>query len=318
MATRRRTVRRRNPAAHWERLTKAAELPLLSASDVGALSDNELSQLWPVYNDAMRAVLDGAKPTRGTDPEYDAEWDKVLSRLDESRARIPWEQHRRGWAKIEAKRAEKAARAVARDAKKSLVTSSYFARIPTLGYRILFPDRTGKEVVFKVTGLAAGNDPQNDQYVAALIADGVRDQRQHRGDWAVLEEVGGDDAALVSVGKGTKRNPRRRTATRRRNGAVYATGPVIEAALVNAKKAVTIMSKDDVALDLLRPVAEARTALNTMVLTRRRLKKTGTGFSVNYASYNEIVAVFRAVASHLPPSSKAKALLLAIPVSRTH
>jgi hypothetical protein len=68
---------------------------------------------------------------------------------------------------------------------------------------------------FKVTGLAAGDDPSNTQYAATLIADGVRDERNHRGDWAVVER--GSDAFIVSVGKGPKRNPRRRAATRRRN-----------------------------------------------------------------------------------------------------
>jgi hypothetical protein len=116
-------------------------------------------------------------------------------------------------AKKAAAAAKRAATAAKKKAEAGFVGSNYFpasAKV-RLGEKVYADEGD----VFTVTGVAAGSDPHNEQYATSLIASGLLDKRNHRGNWAVIER--GSDALLVSIGKGPKRNPRRRTATRRRN-----------------------------------------------------------------------------------------------------
>lgn len=213
MATRRRTVRR-NPEVP-EAVLAAEALPLLSQRELAALSDEDLSDyrstLFRLAFGAERYARKGsaegdrayAAQMRLTEYGYGFIQDMALARIAARNA-----------AEKAARKAGAAAKRAATMAKKKaeagFVGPTYFPATAKvrLGERVYVDEGDA----FKVTGLAAASDPSNTQYAATLIADGVRDERNHRGDWAVVER--GSDAFIVSVGKGPKRNPRRRTARR--------------------------------------------------------------------------------------------------------
>jgi len=212
---RRRTApRRRNPEVP-EAVLAAEALPLLSQRELAALSDEDLfdyrSTLFRLAFGAERYARKGsaegdrayAAQMRLADYGYGFMQDMALERLAARKA-----------AEKAARKAGAAAKRAATMAKKKaeagFVSPTYFpasAKV-RLGERVYVDEGDA----FKVTGLAAASDPHNAQYATELVASGVRDERNHQGDWAVIER--GSDAFIVSVGKGLKRNPRRRAARR--------------------------------------------------------------------------------------------------------
>jgi len=210
---RRRTARRRNPDAA-ALIAEAEAIPMLSAAELRALSDDALHEyamlLGTMQEELRRAAVSAERS------DY-ARIGRALAALRHPSLAQSDEWYARAAAKKkaakEARQAKAAAKALA-DTTAGLAVSPYFPTKAKMGAKVNFPDRYGDLLMFKVMGLASGSDPGNASYLAALIADGVRDKRNHRGDWAVIER--GSDAAIVSIGKGPKRNPRRRRAPARR------------------------------------------------------------------------------------------------------
>lgn len=225
----RRTVRRparrrRNPDAP-EAVLAAEALPLLSKQELAALSDNDFfdyrSTVFRLAFEAERYARKGsaegdrayAAKMRLHDYGYGFMQDMALKRLAAQEAAEKAKRAAAEAAKKAAAKAKRAATAAKKKAEAGFVGSNYFPASMKV--------RLGEQVyadegdVFTVTGVASGSDPHNEQYATSLVASGILDKRNHRGDWAVIER--GSDALLVSIGKGPKRNPRRRTVRRRKN-----------------------------------------------------------------------------------------------------
>lgn len=131
---------------------------------------------------------------------------------------LPYAELMQAWTardKSAASAKRKAARA-AKKAEAALVDSTYFGETlrvyPGEKYYI-----DNKPPQFTVRRTAA-NDPNYESYIAERVAEGAKDERNHQGAWAELQA--GDKVLFVSLGRGLKKNPRRRkNPTRRRNPA---------------------------------------------------------------------------------------------------
>jgi hypothetical protein len=231
-AARRRTVRHRNPSntGYWQRYNAIVAIPFATVAELHAMSNAELQEANEVYREARMTIAEDEEEDGYNDAEYRSVAYPLHRKLTdyiegpfrderERRVREAREVERRAEAeKREARRIKAQATAqakAARAAAAGIVTSPYF---PTkarakLGTEVYFPDANGAMRVYTVRGGAVASDPGNEKWAAAMIAQGVRDARTHRGDWAVLAR--GSDTVLASIGKGPKRNPRRRRAPAR-------------------------------------------------------------------------------------------------------
>ena len=214
--TRRRTVRRRRNPGVDALIAEAEAIPALSAADLRALPTDAFDQ----YGSLLGTMKEELRRARVSAERLD--YDRIgrtMAALQPFSLAWSDEWYARDAAKKKAAKEARQAKAAARAAKKSageaaagLVGSNYFpasAKV-RLGEKVYADEGD----VFKVTGLASASDPHNEQYAASLVASGLLDKRNHRGNWAVIER--GSDALLVSIGKGPKRNPRRRRAPARR------------------------------------------------------------------------------------------------------
>lgn len=215
MATRRTVRRRRNPDID-ALIAQAEAIPALSATDLRALPTDTFDQ-YGLLLGTMKEELRRARVSAERS-DYDR-IGRVMAALQHPSSAWSDEWYARDAAKKKAAKEARQAKAAARAAKKTageaaagLVGSNYFPASMKV--------RLGEQVyadegdVFTVTGLAASSDPENEKYAASLVASGLLDKRNHRGNWAVIER--GPDALLVSIGKGPKRNPRRRRTAARR------------------------------------------------------------------------------------------------------
>lgn len=208
-------LRRRRNSNIPEAILAAEAFPLHSRRELKDLSDQAL---FAYYTDALRHAQGAERHARKGSADGDRAYaaqrrvmdyvngtlhDVYLERID---ARQAVEQARQA-AAMAARKAATATKRAATIAKKkaeaNFIGSNYIPASTKvrLGNRIYVDEGAA----FIVKSIAVG-DSDNEQYAASLVASGVSDKRNHRGDWAMLER--GNDALLVSIGRGPKRNPR--------------------------------------------------------------------------------------------------------------
>lgn len=208
---RRRTVRRRrNPSS-------IDGLPLYTKGQLSTLNTHRLQQY-------EKRITSAEKRWAADAEKGDAEAAENLKELLQYKKDVlqpefaafeglSYVELMRAWTARD-KSAASAKRKAARTAKKAeaaLVDSTYFGETlrvyPGEKYYI-----DNKPPQFTVRRTAA-NDPAYESYIAERVAEGAKDERNHQGAWAELQA--GDKVLFVSLGRGLKKNPRRRRVTRR-------------------------------------------------------------------------------------------------------
>lgn len=209
--TRRRTVRRRRNPDAPEAVLAAEALPLLPKREMENLSDKDFFNYRNALTSASFKVASYTLKSGAEGDRAIAAQKRLMNYVygilqDMALKRTAAQKVAEKAAKKVAATAKRAATMAKKKAEAGFVSSDYFpaSMKVRLGERIYVD--AGDE--FTVMGVALGSDPYSEKYAAAMIAKGVPDKRNHRGDWAVIER--GPDAFIVSIGKGVKRNPRRR------------------------------------------------------------------------------------------------------------
>ena len=230
-------TRRRNPyttdARTYARLAHAASLPLVPKSELEALSDTELNTLGNAYEQAVIHLrVDIGEEETGfnyeTDAKYLAAARPVYATIERyfREVFVPIENVRvaakdKAWREAEAARLQKQREAKLRTAERKaaklaedeaaagIITADRSSTRYHIGDEI-----SGPKGWYEVTAIG---DSDTHTLKAALAA-GIPDKRVHSGAWILLEEsdVQGPsrDALIVSIGKGVKLNPRRRSRSR--------------------------------------------------------------------------------------------------------
>jgi hypothetical protein len=240
MPTRRRTTRRRNPVRASEsvyaRLAKAAALPFPPPHKLEALSDDALTELGNAYERlliSLKGDIEEEETPSGyeQDDEYLAAARPVYAELKDYLyhtvapiENVRYAKRQKAWreeqeAAAEAKRQKKllaaqrkAEKAAAKEAAAGIITADLASPRYHLGDEV-----RGPKGWYEITAIG-DNDAVS---LKAALAAGIADKRVHSGSWVLLEESDATgpkrDALLVSIGKGPKRNPRRRTVRQRKN-----------------------------------------------------------------------------------------------------